>query len=49
MMMLWVLIPLSGVFLAVAIWAFFWAVDHDQLDDLEAAQRKALELDPEDD
>ena len=45
MMMLWVLIPLSGVLLAIAVWAFFWAVDHDQLDNLEAAQCIALELD----
>ena len=49
MMMLWVLIPLSGVFLVLAVWAFFWAVDHDQLEDLEAAQREALELDSDND
>jgi cbb3-type cytochrome oxidase maturation protein len=30
-----VMIPLSLALLAVAVWAFFWAVDHDQFDDLE--------------
>jgi cbb3-type cytochrome oxidase maturation protein len=29
------LIPLSLVLLAGAVWAFFWAVDHDQFDDLD--------------
>jgi len=29
------LIPLSLLLLAVAVWAFFWAVDHDQFDDLD--------------
>jgi len=29
------LIPLSLILLAVAVWAFFWAVDHDQFDDLD--------------
>jgi cbb3-type cytochrome oxidase maturation protein len=30
-----VMIPLSLALLAGAIWAFFWAVDHDQFDDLD--------------
>jgi cbb3-type cytochrome oxidase maturation protein len=30
-----VMIPLSLALLAGAVWAFFWAVDHDQFDDLE--------------
>jgi len=30
-----ILIPLSLVLLLGAVWAFFWAVDHDQFDDLE--------------
>ena len=29
------MIPLSLALLAGAVWAFFWAVDHDQFDDLE--------------
>ena len=29
------LIPLSLLLLAVAVWAFFWAVDNDQFDDLD--------------
>ena len=29
------MIPLSLVLLAGAVVAFFWAVDHDQFDDLE--------------
>jgi cbb3-type cytochrome oxidase maturation protein len=30
-----ILIPLSLVLLLGAVWAFFWAVDHDQFDDLD--------------
>jgi cbb3-type cytochrome oxidase maturation protein len=30
-----VMIPLSLALLAGAVWAFFWAVDHDQFDELE--------------
>jgi len=29
------LIPISLLFLAGAVWAFFWAVNHDQFDDLD--------------
>jgi cbb3-type cytochrome oxidase maturation protein len=29
------LIPLSFVLLAVGVWAFFWAVNHAQFDDLD--------------
>jgi len=35
MNILLLLIPLSLLFLAGAVWVFFWAVDHDQFDDLE--------------
>ena len=38
MNVLLILIPVSIVLLAVAAYAFFWAVDHDQLDDFDAAQ-----------
>ncbi len=34
MSILFLLIPLSLILLGVAIWAFFWAVDSDQFDDL---------------
>ena len=37
MNILLLLIPLSLLFLAGAVWAFFWAVNHDQFDDLETA------------
>lgn len=30
-----VLVPIALVLLGVAIWAFVWAVDHEQFDDLE--------------
>jgi cbb3-type cytochrome oxidase maturation protein len=30
-----ILIPLALVLLVGAVWAFFWAVDHDQFDDLD--------------
>lgn len=35
MNILLLLIPLSLVFLAGAVWAFFWAVNHDQFDDMD--------------
>lgn len=40
------LIPLALGMLALAVAAFFWAVDHNQFDDLDAAARQILE--PED-
>jgi cbb3-type cytochrome oxidase maturation protein len=35
MNILLVLIPLSLLFVAGGVWAFFWAVNHDQFDDLD--------------
>jgi cbb3-type cytochrome oxidase maturation protein len=35
MNILLLLIPLSLLFLAVAVWMFFWAVDHDQFEGLD--------------
>jgi len=35
MTIIYVLIPLSLVLLAMAIWAFFWAVRNGQFDDLD--------------
>jgi cbb3-type cytochrome oxidase maturation protein len=43
---LYLLIPLSIVLVAVAIWAFFWAVNRGQFDDMEEQARLALEEDP---
>ena len=42
MNILFVLIPLSLVLLALAIWAFFWAVGSGQFDDLDSPGRKIL-------
>lgn len=35
MNILFLLIPLSLMLLALAIWAFFWAVKHDQFEDMD--------------
>jgi cbb3-type cytochrome oxidase maturation protein len=35
MMILLILIPLGLILTGLAVWAFFWATDHDQFDDLE--------------
>ena len=37
------LIPLGLALLGVAIWAFFWAVDHGQFDDLDTPATRILE------
>jgi cbb3-type cytochrome oxidase maturation protein len=42
---LYVLIPLSLVLMGAAAWAFLWAVDHGQFDDLEGAGRSILDED----
>jgi cbb3-type cytochrome oxidase maturation protein len=41
----WLLIPLALVLLAFAVWAFFWAVDSGQFEDLEDAGRAVLDDD----
>lgn len=41
----YLLIPLSIVLIGVGVWAFFWAVDRGQFDDLAQAERLALEED----
>ena len=43
MNILLLLIPLSLLFMAGAVWAFFWAVNHDQFDDLETPALLPLE------
>jgi cbb3-type cytochrome oxidase maturation protein len=45
--MLWALIPLSFLLLSVAIWAFFWAVDHDQMENLTEVSAQILEFEPQ--
>ena len=40
------LIPLALVLLGAAIYAFFWAVDNDQFEDLDTVARHALDDDP---
>jgi cbb3-type cytochrome oxidase maturation protein len=39
---LFVLVPLSLLLVVCAVWAFIWAVDHGQFDDLESADWQAL-------
>jgi cbb3-type cytochrome oxidase maturation protein len=39
---LFFLIPLGVLGLAGAVWAFVWAVDHDQFEDLDRAGRSIL-------
>ena len=39
---LFVLVPLGLMLLAIAVWAFFWAVDHDQFDELDRAAHSIL-------
>ena len=37
------LIPLSLVLIGAGVWAFFWAVNSGQFDDLDAPGREILE------
>lgn len=39
------LIPISLVLLGVAVWAFFWAVNHAQFDDLDTPSLTPLSED----
>ncbi|MEN9527312.1 MAG: cbb3-type cytochrome oxidase assembly protein CcoS [Pseudomonadota bacterium] len=43
---IYLLIPLSIVLVAAAIWAFFWAVNRGQFDDIDESARVVLEEDP---
>jgi cbb3-type cytochrome oxidase maturation protein len=36
------LIPLGLVLLGIAVWAFVWAVNHDQFEDLDRAGHSIL-------
>jgi cbb3-type cytochrome oxidase maturation protein len=40
------LIPVSLVLLGIAVWAFFWAVNKGQFDDLDTPPLRILEDDP---
>jgi cbb3-type cytochrome oxidase maturation protein len=42
MSILFVLVPLGMMLLAIAVWAFFWAVDHDQFDEFDRAAHSIL-------
>ena len=42
MSILYLLIPLSLTLLGLAVWAFFWAVKHDQFEDLEGPAHRIL-------
>jgi len=46
MNVLLVMIPLSMVLLAGAVAAFFWAVDHDQFDDMDTPALVPLDDQP---
>ncbi|MCP4324751.1 MAG: cbb3-type cytochrome oxidase assembly protein CcoS [Alteromonadales bacterium] len=35
MSMIYVLIPIAMLFVAIAVWVFFWAVKSDQYEDLD--------------
>ncbi|MEZ5458217.1 MAG: cbb3-type cytochrome oxidase assembly protein CcoS [Steroidobacteraceae bacterium] len=42
---IYLLIPLSIVLIGLGIWAFFWAVNTGQFDDLDDPARRILEGD----
>ena len=42
---MYLLIPLSIVLLAAAVWAFFWAVNHGQFEDLDSPAVRILDDD----
>jgi cbb3-type cytochrome oxidase maturation protein len=39
---IFVLIPLGLILLGIAVWAFIWAVNHDQFEDLDRAAHSIL-------
>jgi cbb3-type cytochrome oxidase maturation protein len=42
---IYMLIPLSLVLIGAGVWAFFWAVNSGQFDDLDAPGKEILEED----
>ena len=49
MNIVFVLIPLAVLLLGAAVWAFIWAVNHGQFDDLEGPAYRILFDDGDDD
>ncbi len=49
MNIIFVLIPLAILLLGAAVWAFIWAVNHGQFDDLEGPAHRILFDDDEKD
>lgn len=45
MNILLVLVPVSLLLIGLAVWAFFWAVDSGQFDDLDTPGFRALDED----
>ena len=45
MNLLLVLVPVSLLLIGLAVWAFFWAVDSGQFDDLDTPGFRALDDD----
>lgn len=43
---LYILLPIAVILLATAVRAFFWAVDHDQFEDLDREGARILFEDP---
>ncbi len=43
MIILWVLVPLSLLLLGLATWAFFWAVDNNQFEQIEQDAQRSLD------
>ncbi|MEJ2670560.1 MAG: cbb3-type cytochrome oxidase assembly protein CcoS [Gammaproteobacteria bacterium] len=44
MSILWALIPLSFLLIGIALIGFFWAVDNDQMEELDHVSFEALDL-----
>lgn len=42
MSILYLMIPMGVIIVVGALWAFFWAVDNDQFDDLESPAWRIL-------
>lgn len=42
MEIIYLLVPLSLIFLGAGIWFFFWAVKHKQFDDMEGPAHRIL-------
>lgn len=47
MEVIYFLVPISLLFLIVGIWGFFWAVKHEQFDDMEGPAHRILMEDRE--